>query len=179
MTVCNSQLCLVLSKANPQNCTNQCSVSSRSNWFDGFSSLCSTLLWMWGVKLILFHTEHTVPMNFPHSVQLFCVARGLVPHWSHWFAGCAHSVFHSPPLGYSVVTLCYTLWENIPRRATVIAQCATCQKSNVVAYIWRKWQSGPTWEARIYANNGQQSGWIVLSMDICVLHNFSSSQTPT
>ena len=70
---------------------------------------------------------------------------------------CPLSVFESPSLRYSVVTLCYTLWESIPVCYKTKAKCS--QKAGLIIFrditvlphIW----VGPAG----YLDNRDQTGW--------------------
>ena len=82
MTVCNSQLCLVLSKANPQNCTNQCSKPVKLIWW---------------LLLTLFNS----------SVNVRSKADS-VPHWAHCaneFSPLCSTLLCCTRVGSTLVTL--------------------------------------------------------------------------
>ena len=82
MTVCNSRLCLVLRKANPQNCTNQCSKPVKLIWW---------------LLLTLFNS----------SVNVRSKADS-VPHWAHCaneFSPLCSTLLCCTRVGSTLVTL--------------------------------------------------------------------------
>ena len=89
MTVCNSRLCLVLRKANPQNCTNQCSKPVKLIWWLLLTLFNSSVLHAgW------FHTGHTDLLDVPTLCST-------LPHsaiqWSHFVTHCGRT-FQGGPL---------------------------------------------------------------------------------